>query len=86
MNLRYFHGKIYENYGWELEFFNKYRNFSDGIEFLNLIVNWDKYESDHKPSFEIALKILNFIIFEFTIYNIWHTEDFDSPYCQQPLP
>jgi hypothetical protein len=80
MNWRVFNGKIGKNYAWDLEFLYKYRDFSDGIDFLVFDVSWDRYECDHKPSFEIAFKILNFIMIELTIYNIWHMDNPNSPH------
>ncbi len=80
MNLRFFHGLITDNYAWEFQLFYKYRDFSEGVDFFDFDMTFDKYICDHNPKFEFGLKILNFIIFNFTIYNIWHTDNPNSPY------
>ena len=80
MNLRNLHSKIGDNYAWELETFYNYRSFADGIDFFIFDWSYDKYICDHNPKFNITLKILNFIIFDFTVYNIWHTDHPNSPY------
>ena len=80
MNFLSFYDKIGENYAWELEFFHKYRSFKDGIDFFELKATWDRYIGDHNPKFEFGLKIFNCIIFQFSIYNIWHTDHPNSPY------
>lgn len=66
--------KINKNYAWELVFFNKIRNFSDGFIFLEIKCNWDKYLSDHSPRLEIYYIALNYMIFEFNIYYLYHRE------------
>jgi hypothetical protein len=80
MNIRNWHGKIGNNYGWEFEWFYMRRSLSDGITFFELMVNLDKYPCDHNPKFEFGLTILNLTIFDFHIYNIWHMDNPSSPY------
>ena len=53
----------------------KLRDYSDGITFFDFKINLDLYEDDHKPYFEIQLTVLNFMIFHFEIYNMYHLED-----------
>ena len=71
----HFHGKINKKFCWELNFFYRYRDFDDGISFIEIEVGWDKYKADHKPSFRIWLAIMNWTIIEFEIYNIYLVED-----------
>ena len=66
---------INKNYGIELNLFYKCRSFSDGINFFDFSINWDKYLADHKPSFRVSLMILNTYIFEFQIYYKYHRND-----------
>jgi len=66
-------GKI--QYACELEIIHKYRSFSDGITFSEFKLEYDKYEGDHKPSFICSLVFMNYMIFEFHVYNIFHTDD-----------
>jgi len=72
--MRTFFKKINKNYGFEIIFFNKIRKFSDGLTILNHNMNWDRYESDHSPRFEWFLTILNIILFELSIYYLYHQE------------
>lgn len=44
---------------WEGQFFAVIRSFKDGITFFNLKVNLDIYKSEHSPSLQIELTILN---------------------------
>ena len=68
-------GKISQNYAWELAGFYKFRPFSDGITFLEFQLETDWYAGDHNPRGTLALRVLNFTIFEFEIYNRNHVED-----------
>lgn len=88
MNLRMFRvfgGTIGNDYAWELDFFYKLRDFKDGVTFFEFVLNWDKYMCDHNPRFEFSLMILNFKIWEFSIYNVWHVDNENSPYYEQYL-
>jgi hypothetical protein len=67
--------KLNDNYGWEFAALYKYRNFSDGLTLLDVDVNWDRYLTDHTPRWEIAIRILNFTLFEFSIYYLWHRDE-----------
>lgn len=71
--------KINDNYAWEFCALHKLRDFSDGVTFFEKNIVWDKYLRDHKPSFEISLIILNFMIFEFNVYYIWHRDENGNP-------
>ena len=44
---------------WEIQLFAFPRSFKDGIRFFCMNINWDRYISEHTPSFEIELTILN---------------------------
>jgi hypothetical protein len=80
MNLRFFHGIIDNNYGWELELFRKNRELKDGFTTIDLKINFDQYVADHNPRFEFSLTLFNFNIFDFSIYNVWHLEHEQSPF------
>ena len=80
MNLRLLHGKINAGYAWELQSFWKYRGLSDGIDFVEFTIKYDKYICDHNPRFECSLKMFNWIIFGFSVYNVYHTDNPKSPY------
>lgn len=67
--------KINDNYGWELSALHMLREFSDGLTFFEFQCNWDKYLADHTPRFDVMLVILNFKVFEFNIYYLWHRDD-----------
>ena len=66
---------ISKNYAIDLGLLYFYRKPEDGISFVDLQINWDRYEGDHKPSFEVMFAICNFVIIDFTIYNIHHVDD-----------
>ena len=44
---------------WEIQLFAIIRSFKDGITFFKFNVNWDRYEDNHSPAFQIELTILN---------------------------
>jgi hypothetical protein len=64
--------KLNKNYGFEWNFFWKVRSFKDGITFIKPEISWDRYEWDHKPSFEIYLCIFNYTIIELRVYYLHH--------------
>lgn len=55
-----------------------FRSFKDGITFFEPYINMDFYRGSHKPAFEIHLIILNFMVFSFEYYNIYHNEECDG--------
>ena len=61
-------------YAWELCAFNKVRDFSDGIGFFNIECRFDKYVGDHTPRFEFSFEIFNYMLIEFSIYNMFHED------------
>ncbi len=65
-------GSLGKNYGWEISGFRKIREFSDGMTFFGLTVNWDRYLDDHSPRCGIVLTLFNFVIVEFNVYYLWH--------------
>ena len=69
-----FSRRINNDYAWDFDAFAKNRDFSDGVEFFTFIVNWDRYLMDHTPQFQFSLVILNWTIFDFTIYYIHHRD------------
>lgn len=52
---------------WELQLFAKIREFSDGFTFFQFNINWDRFESDHTPAFQIELTLFN-IYNQFMVY------------------
>jgi len=67
--------KLSKNYAWELGFLYKFRDFSDGIDWVDLKINFDKFKGDHNPKFNVLFAVCNFLIFEFCIYNVNHVEE-----------
>jgi len=63
---------INKDYAIEFLWFHMVRDFIDGISFFEFEINWDRFEDDHKPGFNIFLIIFNCMIFQFWIYNIHH--------------
>lgn len=58
---------------WETQLFANIRSWRDGITFFRFKMNLDTYKSEHTPSFQLELTILN-------IYNhIWiYQNNFDE--------
>jgi hypothetical protein len=52
---------------WEIQLFAMIRSFSDGFTLFKFCFNYDRYESDHSPAFQIELTIFN-IYNHFWIY------------------
>ena len=63
------HGTISEKkrIHWEIQLFAMIRSFSDGFTLFKFNFNWDRYEDDHSPAFQIELTIFN-IYNHFWIY------------------
>jgi hypothetical protein len=63
-----------KNIFWETQLFAIIRDFRDGITFFKCKVNYDRYVSEHTPSFQIELTIFN-IYFHLWIYQNNFDED-----------
>lgn len=74
--------RISKNYAFDYMLLHKFREYKDGITFLNVELNLDLYKGHHNPQFTFAFYFFNFTIFEFTIYNIHHIEEeyYDGEY------
>jgi hypothetical protein len=48
-----------KNVFWETQLFASIREFKDGITFFEFKINLDRFKSEHTPSFQIELTILN---------------------------
>lgn len=72
--------KISKKFVFEASFLNFVRSFKDGLTFLDLHLNLDLYEADHKPEAYVYLMFLNTILFDFRIYNINHVEGKSPPF------
>jgi hypothetical protein len=70
-------GKVIKKtkYAWELNLFHQYRDLSDGLDAFDFKCIWDRYIADHTPRFELSLVLFNYVIFEFTTYNIYHEDN-----------
>lgn len=64
----------YTKYAWEINIFHKYRELSDGLSFVELNIGYDKYMADHNPRFGIMFALCNYIILEFSVYNMYHVD------------
>ena len=71
----WFGKKLNKNYGWELAFFHRVRDFSDGITFFEWNITLDRYLADHTPRFTFELNILNYKIVEFGVYYLHHRDE-----------
>jgi hypothetical protein len=68
------HGAIGKKWYWETQLFARIREFSDGITFFRFNLNWDRYESEHSPAFQIELTVLN-LYFHFWLYTCNEIEE-----------
>lgn len=66
--------KVSRNYAVDYAFIHFVRSYHDGIVFFELNFNIDYYKADHNPQTVISLTVLNFTIFEITVYNVNHVE------------
>lgn len=62
------HGQFGKKKYWEVQLFARFREFSDGITFFKFNVNWDRYEDEHSPGFQIELTFFN-IYSHFWVYS-----------------
>jgi len=72
--MKTFAGIINEDYAWEITFFNKVRDFADGLTFLDIQVNWDRFLANHTPKFEVMITVLNCVLLETSIYYRHHRD------------
>lgn len=63
---------ISKNYSLEINLLYNCRKFKDGISFIEFDVNLDLYRGSHNPKFNIHLIILNYCLFDISIFNIHH--------------
>lgn len=66
---------INEDYAMELMLLHRYRDLSDGLSVAEFDCNFDWYHGDHCPKFDLSLRLFNWTIFEFNVYNRHHVED-----------
>ena len=66
----WFSTRINQFYSVDFTFLHLYRKWSDGLTFLEFHVNWDKYEMEHNPSFDILFAICNMVIIQFDVYKV----------------
>ena len=69
---------INEDYAMELMLLHRYRSLSDGLSVVDFDCNFDWYHGDHCPKFDLSLRLFNWTIFEFNIYNRHHVVDEDE--------
>lgn len=66
---------INEDYAMELTLLHRYRDLADGLSVVEFDCNFDWYHGDHCPKFDLSLRLFNWTVFEFNIYNRHHVED-----------
>lgn len=67
--------QLNKDYGVEFCSLYSYRNFSDGVSFIDFNINWDRYLADHTPRFDIRLAICNFMLIDFSVYYLHHRDE-----------
>lgn len=66
--------KINENYAAEFTALSQYQSINDGLSVIEFSCNFDWFIADHNPKFEVSLRMFNYTIFEFLIYNVNHVD------------
>ena len=69
-----FHNKINEDYAWEFSMCHKYRSLDDGLSLFEFKSDIDWYDGDHCPKADISLRLFNWTVFEFNVYNVHHAD------------
>lgn len=54
-----FSGGLTRSYFFEVQLFSRTRNSSDGVTWLSFALSWDRFESEHNPSFRAELTFFN---------------------------
>jgi len=67
-----------KNIFWETQLFANIRSWKDGITFLKFKMNLDRYKSEHTPSFQIELTILNVYSHLWIYQNNFDEDEFDE--------
>jgi len=67
--------KTNKNYAIDIYSLHKYREFEDGIDFIDFKFGLDLFEGDHNPKFTFFVGLLNVSIIDFTWYNIHHIDE-----------
>lgn len=67
---------ITKNYALDFGVLYQLRKFKDGLTFFEFIFNLNLYKADHNPQIRCALIILNFTIFDITLYNKRHYDSY----------
>ena len=62
----------------DLTLLHKYRAISDGLSIIEFDCNFDWYDGDHCPKFNLSLRILNCTMFELNVYNMHHSDELDD--------
>ncbi len=70
---------INEDYAIDLTLLHRYRDFADGLSVIEFDCNFDWYDGDHCPKADICLRLFNWTIFEFNVYNVNHADDEEIP-------
>ena len=60
---------------YDITWFYKFRNFSNGISGFNLDFDADFYLQSHNPKMHFRIAFLNYYLLYFEIYNIYHLEE-----------
>lgn len=60
----------------ELDYFNKYRWWSDGVDFVTASFQYDN-KGDHTPRLSIFVGVFNFKLIDMSLYNTYHDDSDD---------
>ena len=67
-------GGLGKNYAWEVEMLKIASRYRDGLIPLKVDINFEWFRGDHRPGFLFEVIVMNVVIIEFNIYNIWHED------------
>jgi len=54
-----FYGQLWKKWNYEVQLFSVIRDFKDGLTFFEFKINLDRFKSEHTPSFQLEITILN---------------------------
>lgn len=64
--------RLTKKYALDVYLFYPFRSLKDGLSAFEFSIDWSWYKGDHQPSFKIFSALCNFVLIDFTIYNVHH--------------
>jgi len=67
-----YYNNLNKYFGFEINILHWIQDISEGIIFFEFVLNWNRFENENTPTFEIMLNILNWNVLDFIIYKLNH--------------